>query len=107
MGESYASAFEQFATNTLPRYLDSFDAYLRHSDDKNYFVGSRLSLIDFVLYELLWQITMMVPNSITESKRPRLFAFIKAFEKEPRIANYQQNENHIERPINMPWASFT
>jgi glutathione S-transferase len=105
--ENYASVFEQFSTNTLPRYLNSFETYLRHSDNKNFFVGSRLSLVDFVLYELFWQMTMMVPNSITESKRPTLFAFIKAFEKEPRIAHYQQNVNHIERPINMPWASFT
>jgi glutathione S-transferase len=64
--ENYASVFEQFSTNTLPRYLDSFDAYLRHSDNTNFFVGSRLSLVDFVLYELFWQMTMMVPNSITK-----------------------------------------
>jgi len=105
--ENYASVFEQFSTNIVPRYLNSFETYLRHSDNKNFFVGSRLSLVDFVLYELFWQMTMMVPNSITESKRPTLFAFIKAFEKESRIAHYQQNENHIELPINMPWASFT
>jgi glutathione S-transferase len=66
LGENYASAFEQFSTNTVPCYLDSFDAYLRHSDDKNFFVGSRLSLFNFVLYELLWQMIMMVPNSITK-----------------------------------------
>ena len=107
LGENYAAVFEQFSTNTLPRYLDSFETYLRDSDNKNSFVGNRLSLVDFVLYELFWQMTMMVPNSITESNRPRLFAFIKAFEKESRIANYLKNENHIERPINMPWAPFT
>jgi len=93
-------------TNTLPHYLDSFEAYLAGRDNKNFFVGSRLSLVDFVLYELFWQMTLMVPNSITESNRPTLFAFIKAFEKEPRIANYLQSENYIEHPINSPWASF-
>jgi glutathione S-transferase len=107
LGENYTAVFEQFSTDTLPRYLDSFETYLWSRDNKNFFVGSRLSLVDFVLYELFWQMTLMVPNSITESKRPTLFSFIKAFEKESRIAIYQQNENHIERPINMPWASFT
>ena len=107
LGEDYAAVFEQFSTNTLPHYLDSFETYLAGRDNKNFFVGSRLSLVDFVLYELFWQMTLMVPNSITESNRPTLFAFIKAFEKEPKIANYMQSENYIERPINSPWASFT
>jgi glutathione S-transferase len=107
LGKNYASVFEQFSASTLPRYLDSFEACLRDRNHKNFFVGSRLSLVDFVLYELFWQMTKMVPNSITESKRPGLFDFINAFEKEPRIANYLQSENHLERPINMPWASFT
>jgi hypothetical protein len=51
--------------------------------------------------------TLMVPNSITESNRPMLFAYIKAFEKSPGIASYLQSENYIEHPINSPWASFT
>ncbi|MGI9317150.1 MAG: glutathione S-transferase family protein [bacterium] len=106
LGEGYAAVFEHFSTNTLPHYLDIFETYLAGLDNKDFFVGSRLSLVDFVLYELFWQMTLMVPNSITDSNRPTLFAFIKAFEKAPRIANYLQSENYIERPINSPWASF-
>jgi glutathione S-transferase len=106
LGEGYAAVYENFSTNTLPHYLDSFEAYLARRDNKNFFVGSRLSLVDFVLYELFWQITLMVPKSIAESSRPTLFAFIKTFEKAPRIANYLQSENYIERPVNSPWASF-
>jgi glutathione S-transferase len=107
LGEGYAAAFEHFSTNTMPRYLDSFEIYLAQRDNKKFFVGSRLSLVDFVLYELFWQMTLMVPNSITATSRPTLFAFINAFEKAPRIANYLQSKNYIERPINSPWASFT
>jgi glutathione S-transferase len=106
LGEGYAAVYENFSSNTLPRYLDSFEDYLADRDNQNFYVGSRLSLVDFILYELLWQMTLMVPNSITESNRPTLFAFIKAFEKTPRIANYLQSENYIEHPINSPWASF-
>jgi len=107
LGEGYTAVFEDFSTNTLPRYLDSFENYLSRRDNKNFFVGNRLSLVDFILYELLWQMTLMVPNSISDTNRSKLFAFIKAFEKEPIIANYMQSENYIERPINSPWASFT
>jgi len=106
LGEGYGAVLENFSTHTLPRYLDSFEAYLVGRDNRNFFVGSRLSLVDFVLYELFWQMTLMVPRSIAESNRPTLFAFIKAFEKTPRIASYLQNKNYIERPINSPWASF-
>ena len=107
LDEGYAAVFEHFSTNTMPRYLDSFETYLAQCDNKNFFVGSRFSLVDFVLYELFWQMTLMVPNSITATNRPTLFAFINAFEKAPRIANYLQSEYYIEHPINSPWASFT
>lgn len=106
-GEGYTAVFEDFSTNTLPRYLDSFETYLVRRDNNKFFVGDRLSLVDFVLYELFWQMTLMVPSSITDTNRPTLFAFIKAFEKEPKIANYMNSEYYIEHPINSPWASFT
>ena len=106
LGEGYAAVYENFSNNTLPHYLDSFETYLVHRDNKRFFVGSRLSLVDFVLYELFWQMVLMVPNSIAESSRPTLFNFIKAFEEVPRIAAYLQSEKYIERPINSPWASF-
>jgi len=106
LGESYKAKFENFSTDALPRYLDGFENYLARCDFNNFFVGNRLSLVDFILYELFWQMTTMVPNSITDSNRPRLFAFIEAFEQEPRVADYMNSENYIERPINSPWASF-
>ena len=106
LGEEYSDVYEQFATDTLPKYLDSFESYLQHNGHEKYFVGNRLSLVDFVLYELLWQMTLMVPQSITKSKRPTLLAFIKHFESIPQIAAYTESENYIEHPINSPWASF-
>lgn len=106
LGKDYAAVFEHFSNQTLPSYLDSFETYLAACNNNNFFVGNRLSLVDFILYELFWQMTLMVSNSITESKRPTLFAFIKTFEKEPRIANYLKSESYIEHPINSPWASF-
>lgn len=106
LGESYTAKFENFSTKPLPHYLDTFEIYLAQRSQKHFFVGNRLSLVDFILYELFWQMTLMVPNSISENNRPTLFAFITAFEKEPRIASYFKSANYIERPINSPWASF-
>ncbi len=107
LGEDYAAVFQQFSIEALPHYLDSFEGYLARRDNRNFFVGNRLSLVDFVLYELFWQMTLMVPSCISDTNRPTLLAFIRAFEKEPKIASYIQSENYIEHPINSPWASFT
>lgn len=106
LGEDYSSVFATFSNNILPHYLDSFESYLSGRDNNCFFVGNRLSLVDFVFYELLWQITLMVPDSISKSNRPTLFAFIKTFEMDPRIARYLKSNDYIEHPINSPWASF-
>jgi len=106
LGEGYAGAYENFANEVLPRYLDRFEIYLASREHKNFFAGNRLSLVDFILYELFWQMTLMVPGSISQSSRPTLFAFIRAFEKIPSIAHYRNSESCLERPINSPWASF-
>ena len=107
MGDAYKAAFEEFQTIAIPRHLDGLERYLAGRDTTAHFVGSRRSLVDFVLYELLWQARLMVPGSITASHRPALFAFIETFAADPKIAAYLQSEHYIERPINSPWASFT
>ena len=106
LGDEYTNVYKEFVAHALPRYLDGFESYLAGSDDSRYFVGNRLSLVDFVLHELLWQMTLMVPQSITESDWPTLFAFVKHFASIPQIADYRKSDNYILHPINSPWASF-
>jgi glutathione S-transferase len=106
LGVEYSNVFEHFANHTLPRYLDGFEAYLAKREVRTCFVGKRLSLVDFVLYELIWQMTKMVPGSICHSSRPTLQGFINAFESIPEIVAYRKSDTYIEHPINSPWASF-
>ena len=106
LGDAYEEKIARFKTDILAYYLDGFERYLKTREQRQYFVGSRLSLVDFVLYELLWQMTVMVPGCISETNRPALFAFIRAFEAQPSIADYLRSAEFIERPINSPWASF-
>ncbi len=105
-GDDYTAAYEHFAAHTLPKYLDGFESYLAARRNPLFFVGSRLSLVDFVLYELLWQMTLMVPVSISAHTRPTLLAYIQHFETIPQIASYRRSDNYITHPINSPWASF-
>jgi len=106
LGDAYTEAYDSFTRNIVPKYLDRFEGYLAARNNNRFFVGDQLSLADFVLYELLWQMTQMVPLSISESNRPMLFAYLQHFESIPQIAAYRQSDHYIERPINSPWASF-
>ena len=107
LGAEYEAAFDEFTSTAVPRYLDGFESYLSKRGIHTHFVGARISLVDFILYELIWQVSIMVPGSVTDTHRPSLQRFIEAFAKIPQIAAYMARSDYIDRPINMPWASFT
>lgn len=107
LGDAYAAAYDEFVGTAVPRHLDGLEDYLSNRTADTHFVGSRISLVDFVLYELIWQTSLMAPGSVTGTSRPHLFAFIEGFAKIPPIASYIASGDYIERPINSPWASFT
>jgi len=107
LGAEYKTAFNQFTSITVPRYLDGFEDYLSNRGIYTHFVGTRISMVDFILYELIWQVSIMVPGSVTGTDRPSLHAFIEGFGKIPQIAAYMARSDYIDRPINSIWASFT
>jgi glutathione S-transferase len=102
----YGQAFEEFKSTSVPRYLNGFEYHLSNRKFQNCFVGSRISLVDFILYELIWQVRLMVPGSITVTNRPTLHSFLESFEKISQITAYMAGDDYIDRPINSPWASF-
>lgn len=107
LGDDYADAYKNFTDVDIPRYLDGFDRYLKNKGSIKFFVGERTSLVDFVLYELIWQASHMVPGSVTRSFRSQLHGFILSFEKQPKIAAYMASSDYLKSPINSPWASYT
>ena len=106
LGPEYEKTFAEFKSTSVPRYLDGFEYHLSNRKLQNCFVGSRISLVDFILYELIWQVRLMVAGSITVTNRPTLHRFLESFEKIPQIAAYRAGDDYIDRPINSPWASF-
>ena len=107
LGAEYEAAFDEFTSTAVPRYLDGFESYLSNRGIHTHFVGTRISLVDFILYELIWQVSIMVPGSVTDTHRPSLQRFIEAFAKIPQITAYMARSDYIDRPINSVWASFT
>ena len=86
LGTEYQVAFNEFTSTAVPRYLDGFENYLSNRGIHTHFVGSRISLVDFILYELIWQASIMVPGSVTNIHRVSLWTFIEVFAKIPQIA---------------------
>ena len=107
LGVEYQATYDNFKATTAPKYLDGFEKYLLAHEEHSHFVGSRLSLVDFILYELICQISVMIKGSVTDSCHPSLFSFINAFRQLPRINEYMGREEYIDRPINSRWASFS
>ena len=102
----YPGTLAAFTASAIPRYVDRFEQYLQSTGMTTHFVGERISLVDFILYELIWQTSVMVPGSITDGNRPSLFAFIESFASIPQIAAYMSQSSYIERPINSIWTAF-
>ena len=102
----YPDTLAEFIATAIPRYVDRFEQYLKSTGTNWHFVGERISLVDFSLYELIWQTSVMVPGSITDNNRPSLFAFIESFANIPQIADYMLQSSYIERPINSVWTAF-
>ena len=107
LGAEYEAAFDELTSTAVPRYLDGFESYLSNRGIHTHFVGTRISLVDFILYELIWQVSIMVPGSVTDTHRPSLRRFIEEFAKIPQIAAYMARSDYIDRPINSVSASFT
>jgi len=107
LGAEYEAAFDELTSTAVPRYLDGFESYLSNRGIHTHFVGTRISLVDFILYELIWQVSIMVPGSVTDTHRPSLRRFIEKFAKIPQIAAYMARSDYIDRPINSVSASFT
>ena len=107
LGAEYEAAFDELTSTAVPRYLDGFESYLSNRGIHTHFVGTRISLVDFILYELIWVVSVMVPGSVTDTDRPSLRRFIEEFAKIPQIAAYMARNDYIDRPINSVSASFT
>ena len=102
----YANSLANFTANALPRYLDAFEQHLAARGVSSHFVGQRLSYVDFIAYELIWQTSLMVDGSVAPDSRAHLHQFMTQFAALAPIAAYMKSPNYIDRPINSEGAAF-
>jgi glutathione S-transferase len=101
---SYNPEFEKLKVPylaALPDKLKQFEAVL---GDNPWFIGKKVTVADFPLYELLTKLVILQPKCLENV--PKLKAFIDRFEDLPEIKKYMESETYKKLPMNNKMATF-
>jgi len=85
----------------LTSKLDRFSKFLAN---KSWFAGDSLTFVDFVMYELMDQHKLLVPDLL--KPYPNLEAFQARFEALPKVSQYMKSSSFMKTPINNKMAKF-
>merc|ERR1712080_85197 len=98
----------------LPYYIDGnvkmtssggmLERFSRFLASNEWFVGRTVTIVDFVMYELLDQLRLMSVEFL--KPYPNLTAFLGHFEKLPQIETYMKSPRFLKYPINSRVAKF-
>jgi len=85
----------------LATALKAFSAFLgKHK----WFAGERITFVDFLIYEVLFQLSVFSKESFKGSEN--LLEFLKRFEQLPTIAAYMKSDKFIKWPFNNNMAAY-
>ncbi|KAK2156672.1 hypothetical protein LSH36_207g00049 [Paralvinella palmiformis] len=99
-GPQFEALLPQFIKD-LPTKLKLFEAFL---GDRVWLAGDKMTFVDFVMYELMDQHKVLLPDCL--SGYPKLQAFQKRFENLPAIKAYMNSDKFIKGPVYNKMASF-
>eukprot|EP00092_Neocalanus_flemingeri_P082036 GFUD01102596.1.p1 GENE.GFUD01102596.1~~GFUD01102596.1.p1 ORF type:complete len:219 (-),score=69.17 GFUD01102596.1:63-719(-) len=85
----------------LPKTLQLFSDFL---GTKPWFAGESLTFVDFVMYELMDQHKLLVPDCLKEMEN--LQKLMDRFEALPKISEFMKSEKFMKAPINNKMAKF-
>ncbi|BFZ08944.1 hypothetical protein BsWGS_11985 [Bradybaena similaris] len=91
---------ENYVEETKPK-LAQLEKYLA---DKQYFIGDKVTVCDFHIYEILDVFKVLEPKLLADS--PKLEEYHERFEELPAIKAYINSEKFISRPINNTCAKW-
>lgn len=98
--KDYEKLKDEYFTNVQPQ-LAAFEKKL---GDNPWFVGNKVTVVDFPMYELLDQHTRMKADSL--DAYPKLTAFLKRFRDLPKVKDYLEKDSVKNLPINNKSAAF-
>ncbi|BFZ08945.1 hypothetical protein BsWGS_11984 [Bradybaena similaris] len=91
---------ENYVEETKPK-LAQLEKYLA---DKQYFIGDKVTVCDFNIYDILDAFKVLEPKLLADS--PKLEEYHERFEELPAIKAYINSEKFISRPINNTCAKW-
>jgi len=97
----YDNLKDEYVNTTLPKTLKQFSQFL---GKKSWFAGESLTFVDFVMYELLDQHKLLVPNCLKDLEN--MTSFMERFENLPKISEYMKSDKFMKAPINNKMAKF-
>lgn len=95
-------SYEKLKGEEMPKYLNLFEAALARQKSA-WIAGDQLSIADFVLYEVLHQLHVMLQEKSGEdvfTSYPLLGDLHKRFEELPTIKAYINSAGYCARPFN-------
>jgi len=101
--EKYDQLVGQYQNEYLPGTLKQLSEYLE-SKGNVYFAGSRLTIADFIGYEVLDSNLIMTPKAF--DSYTNLKDFVTRFERLPQISAYLKSKDYINRPIHNTMSQF-
>jgi len=103
----YDPNYEQLLPDYLKKMTSSggmLERFSRFLASNEWFVGRTVTIVDFVMYELLDQLRLMSIEFL--KPYPNLTAFLGHFEKLPQIETYMKSPRFLKYPINGRVAKF-
>jgi glutathione S-transferase len=84
---------------TLPGSFAVLEKVLaRNNDGNEYFVGSKISFVDYTIFDLLDNLLILSPGCLDNF--PKLKAFHGRMAARPKLAAYRQTDEFVKMPIN-------
>uniref|UniRef100_A0A8C5P8R6 glutathione transferase n=1 Tax=Leptobrachium leishanense TaxID=445787 RepID=A0A8C5P8R6_9ANUR len=99
---AYNPQFETLKGPYLEKLPVAFKRISKFLGGRQWFVGDKITFVDFVVYEVLDQHRMLEPTCLQNFQN--LQDFITRFEALPSIVAYMKSPRFIKTPINGPMA---
>jgi len=102
VADNYEEERAKYVNGSLPINLDHFSKFL---GSNKFFTGEKLTYVDFILYELLYDHSLFAPEVF--NKFPNLAQFLERFEAVPAIAKYINSEKYLKTPCFPDYCKWT
>jgi len=98
----YEDRKAEFFSGSMKTNVTEIESFL--ADGRKWSAGHKLSIADFVLYEVMSVCREMNPEVLASA--PKIQEHLTRFESLPAIAAYLKSDRYFARPINNNMASF-